>query len=298
MSIKTKLTVSEIQRFCMHDGPGIRTTVFLKGCPLHCEWCHNPETQKFSPELLYYGNRCIGCFSCADVCPNGVHGGENEHIIDRSNCTACALCANDCPSSALELCGKEMTFADILSIAEKDKAFYGETGGITLSGGEPFAQNEATVEFLKACRTQRISTAVETCGYCDTDILLSAIPFVDLFLWDIKDTNRSRHKKYTGASNELILKNLNAANEKNARIRLRCILVNGVNTDDEHYKSIARLASGINNFDGIDILPYHAYGGSKALLLGLRDNGKKEWIPDQTQIDRLNSILRDHGVIV
>ena len=194
--------------------------------------------------------------------------------------------------------GYEATAEEIFEKIKRYREYFGKDGGLTVSGGEPFAQNEATVEFLKACRLQGLSTAVETCGYCDTDILLSAIPFVDLFLWDIKDTNPARHKKYTGASNELILKNLNAANEKNARIRLRCILVNGVNTDEEHYKSIARLASGINNFDGIDILPYHAYGGSKALLLGLRDNGKKEWIPDQTQIDRLNSILRNHGIIV
>ncbi len=296
MNIKTKLIVSEIQRFCMHDGPGIRTTVFLKGCPLHCKWCHNPETQKNKPELLFYSNKCIGCLSCVSVCPNEVHRGAKEHIVERNNCISCASCASSCPSGALEMCGREMSYSDILSVAERDMAFYGEIGGITLSGGEPFAQNEAMVGFLKVCKERGLSTAVETCGYCNTNVLISAIPYVDLFLWDIKDTNQARHKEYTGVSNELILHNLKAANDMNARIRLRCILVNGVNTDDEHYKNIAELALGIKNLDCIEIIPYHAYGGSKAVLLGLEDNGKKEWIPEQVQIEQAKRVLRDYGV--
>lgn len=280
----------------MHDGPGVRTTVFLKGCTLHCAWCHNPETQKNMPEILFYSNKCIGCFSCVSVCPSKAHGAAREHTIDRDNCILCSSCASSCPSGALEMCGKEMSYSDILSVVERDMAFYGENGGITLSGGEPFAQNEATVELLKACKERGLSTVVETCGYCNTNVLRSAIPYVDLFLWDIKDTNQERHKQYTGASNELILHNLMVANDMNAKIRLRCILVNGVNTDEEHYENIAELARGINNLDCVEFIPYHAYGGSKAVLLGLEDNGKKEWIPNQSQIDRAKRILQNYGL--
>jgi pyruvate formate lyase activating enzyme len=296
MNVKTKLTVSEIQRFCMHDGPGVRTTVFLKGCPLHCKWCHNPEAQKNKPELLFYGNKCIGCLSCVSACPKEVHGGGNEHIILRNKCISCASCTNSCPSGALEMCGREMSCSDIISLVERDRAFYGEHGGITLSGGEPFAQNEATVELLKACKANGLSTVVETCGYCNTDVLISAIPYVDLFLWDIKDTNQARHKEYTGVSNELILRNLKVANDMDSRIRLRCILVNGVNTHEAHYENIAEIAKSIKHLDGVDIIPYHAYGGSKAVLLGLEDNGKKEWIPDEAQIEQAKKLLRERGV--
>ena len=296
MNVKTKLTVSEIQRFCMHDGPGVRTTVFLKGCPLHCKWCHNPEAQKNKPELLFYGNKCIGCLSCVSACPKEVHRGGNEHIILRNKCISCASCTNSCPSGALEMCGREMSCSDIISLVERDRAFYGEHGGITLSGGEPFAQNEATVELLKACKANGLSTVVETCGYCNTDVLISAIPYVDLFLWDIKDTNQASHKEYTGVSNELILRNLKVANDMDSRIRLRCILVNGVNTHEAHYENIAEIAKSIKHLDGVDIIPYHAYGGSKAVLLGLEDNGKKEWIPDEAQIEQAKKLLRERGV--
>ena len=280
----------------MHDGPGVRTTVFLKGCPLHCKWCHNPEAQKNKPELLFYGNKCIGCLSCVSACPNEVHGGGNEHIIRRNKCISCASCANSCPSGALEMCGREMSCSDIISLVERDRAFYGEHGGITLSGGEPFAQNEATVELLKACKANGLSTVVETCGYCNTNVLISAIPYVDLFLWDIKDTNQARHKEYTGVSNELILQNLKVANDMNSRIRLRCILVNGVNTHEAHYENIAEIAKNIKNLDGVDIIPYHAYGGSKAVFLGLEDNGKKEWIPGEAQVEQAKKLLRERGV--
>ena len=296
MNDKSKLTVSEIQRFCMHDGPGIRTTVFLKGCPLRCDWCHNPETQKSKPELLFYANKCIGCLSCVASCPNRAQTAENGHTLDRGNCTACAACVQTCPSGALELCGKEMQCSDILSVVEKDIAFYGENGGITLSGGEPFAQGRSTLELLRLCKTRGLSTAVETCGYCDTDVLRNALPYVDLFLWDIKDTDAARHLKHTGVSNEMILHNLKTVSDSGAKIRLRCILINGVNTNDAHYKSLAELALGIKNLDCIELIPYHAYGGSKALLLGREDNGKKEWIPEQAQIERAKRILNDHGV--
>ena len=152
MNTEMKLRVTEIQRFCMHDGPGVRTTVFLKGCPLRCAWCHNPETQKSIAELLFYQNKCIGCGECTISCPQGAHAIEKQHVIDREKCILCAECAKGCPTGALEICGNKYTVEEILSIAEKDRAFYGKSGGVTLSGGEPFAQGEAVIELLKACK--------------------------------------------------------------------------------------------------------------------------------------------------
>ena len=160
MSTDIKLKVTEIQRFCMHDGPGVRTTVFLKGCPLRCAWCHNPETQKVASELLFYQNKCIYCGSCVSDCSSSVHSVEKEHLIDRERCRLCSLCADNCPTGALKICGDDMSIEDILAIVEKDRSFYGEQGGITLSGGEPFTRRVATVELLKECKARGLSTAV------------------------------------------------------------------------------------------------------------------------------------------
>lgn len=292
------LNVTEIQRFCMHDGPGVRTTVFLKGCPLKCEWCHNPETQKSKTELLFYTKKCIGCTACEQACAVGAHKFDAKHEIDRQKCVVCGSCANMCPTGALELCGKKFTIDDILSTVKKDSAFYGNNGGITISGGEPFAQGKSVINLLRACKENGISTAVETCGYADEKILTDAVPFVDIFLWDIKDTDSERHKRYTGVSNSKILSNLNLVNAMNARIRLRCILVNGVNSTISHYSNVGDIAKTINNFDGVEILPYHAYAGAKSTFLGFEDNGNREWIPTDEQIAQMKSVLINKNVNV
>jgi pyruvate formate lyase activating enzyme len=191
-----------------------------------------------------------------------------------------------------------MTAEEILSVVEKDRAFYGDAGGVTLSGGEPFMQKDAALSLLKACKARGINTAVETCGCADTDLLREAVPYVDLFLWDIKDTNSERHKRFTGVSNETVLKNLREINETGARIRLRCILVNGVNTDKAHYEKIGDIAKSIRNFDGVEFIPYHAYGGTKATFIGKEDNGNTDWIPDELQTKEAKSFLRCRNITV
>ena len=298
MSTERDLTVTEIQRFCMHDGPGVRTTVFLKGCPLHCAWCHNPETQKLGPELFFYPNKCIGCRSCAAACPNGVHSFGEKHEIDRTKCVACGLCVEACPTGALEICGTKMSVEEILSVVEKDRAFYGRNGGITLSGGEPLAQKEKTLELLKASRERGLHTVIETCGFADTEILQKAIPLVDLFLWDVKDTENARHELYTGVSNETILRHLSLADAAGAATRLRCILVSGVNTDREHYRRVAELALSLKHCEGVEWIPYHAYGGTKATFFGGEDTGRKEWIPTPEQTGEAKEVLKAAGVNV
>ncbi len=191
-----------------------------------------------------------------------------------------------------------MTVSEILEKIERDRAFYGKTGGVTLSGGEPFSQGEATVTLLRTCKKYGISTAVETCGYVDPSLLKKALPYVDLFLWDVKDTDEARHKEYTGVSNKPILDCLKFANDLGARIRLRCILVNGINNDRGHYENIARIALSLQNFDGVEIIPYHAYGGTKSEFLGLENSGRTEWIPTQEQIEEAKNILRKSAVTV
>ena len=300
MNTELKLNVTEIQRFCMHDGPGVRTTVFFKGCPLRCAWCHNPETQRQKQELLFYPNKCIGCRLCEDVCSYGVHSFDltAKHTLDRKQCAVCGRCVMQCPTCALELCGRPRSIGEILTVVEKDRAFYGDLGGITLSGGEPLMQGEAVIELLKACKERGLSTVVETCGYADEGVLREAARYVDLFLWDVKDTNDLRHKEYTGVSNKGILKNLAIVNGARARIRLRCILVNGINTDETHYQNVAELARGLVNFDGVEWIPYHAYGGTKAVFVGGRDTGREEWIPSHEQIRQAVRVLKDRGVAV
>ena len=292
-----ELIVTDIQRFCMRDGPGVRTTVFLKGCGMRCLWCHNPETQKGSPELLYYAQKCILCGACAAICPNGVHTVlDDTHTLLRDACQNCGICTRVCPTKALDISGTKYSAEALIAIVERDRSFYGKAGGVTLSGGEPFLQKEGAIELLKMCRAKEINTAVETCGYFDPDVLEEAVPLTDLFLWDLKDTDDTRHREYTGVSNERIIKNLEYADRLGAKIRLRCILVNGVNTDEKHYRCVAEIAKRLSNSDGVELIPYHAYGGSKATFLGRPDNGRTEWIPSPNQLCAAKDILLAQGI--
>lgn len=311
MSQYLYLNVTEIQRFCMHDGPGVRTTVFLKGCPLRCRWCHNPETQQYSQEILYYEKNCISCGACVKVCTTGAHKLVQtsdqkttcvNHIFDRSKCLPCKesapLCSVVCPTLALKPALTQMTIPDILHIVERDRAFYGKTGGITVSGGEPLFQPEATLSLLENCKKAGIHTAVETCGFFSPEYLHRLSETADLLLWDLKDTDPARHKEYTGVSNEQILENLIKADALGCHIILRCILVNGVNTCLSHYENIANIFHRLSNCKEVNLLPYHAYSGSKMLPLGMNDNGKKEWIPTNEQINSAREFLKKHGVTV
>ena len=218
--------------------------------------------------------------------------------MEREKCVLCGKCANICPTGALEFCGKDLSIEGILAVVEKDRAFYGEQGGVTISGGEPLMQKEASIALLRACKERGLPTAVETSGYVDEDTLRTAVPLVDLFLWDIKDTDDARHQKYTGVSHQKIRKNLALADALSAKIRLRCILVSGVNTIETHYERIAEIALSLSACEGVELLPYHAYGGTKALFLGGEDNGKAEWIPSSAQIAQAKAVLEAEGVFV
>lgn len=282
-----KLTVSDIQRFCMHDGEGLRTTVFLKGCPLRCRWCHNPETQNRKKEVLFYKAKCINCRSCS-VCEKDAVSFGDERIFDRGKCIACGLCAENCPTKALELVGEEYTADEIINAVMRDIAFYGENGGVTLSGGEPMSQGEAVINLLEQFKKRNINTAIETCGYFSEKFIPELINCVDTFLWDIKDTDDKRHKEFTGVSNKIILDNLYRTDELGGKTVLRCIIVKGVNDDEEHFNNINNIYRRLKNCRGIEFIPYHTYGGSKFEALHGFDNGKADWIPDNDFIEKLH----------
>lgn len=261
--------IFNIQKFCINDGPGIRTTVFFKGCPLRCKWCHNPESNSVVPELLFSSDKCTGCKKCSAVCENGAHIITTEHILNRDNCTACGKCEAVCSAKALEIAGKTVSSDDVLKKVLSDKAFYEDSGGgITISGGEPFLQYGFLLDILKKAKEKGLHTCVETCGYTDREKLLEAAEYIDIFLFDWKISDSILHKKYTGVGNEKILQNLKALDENGSKIVLRCPVIPDVNDNEKHFKGIAETANRLKNIFGIEISPYHELGTSKLSGMG------------------------------
>ena len=265
--------VFDIQKFSVHDGPGIRTTVFLKGCPLRCVWCHNPESWSRQPQMLFDAGNCTGCRRCADVCPKGCHVFADEgHLFNRETCVACGACAEACFSEALEKCGEQKTSDEVLAEVLKDRLFYETShGGMTLSGGEPMAQFEFTRELLEKAKAAGLHTAVETCGFAEEEQYGALLPLVDLFLWDVKAVNPEKHRRFTECDNSLIINNLRYIDTHGAACRLRCPLVPGLNDSDDDLAAVADLANSLAHPQGIDVEPYHPLGVAKARRLGMTD---------------------------
>lgn len=262
-------TVFNIQRYSINDGPGIRTCVFLKGCPLNCIWCHNPESKSSKPELSFAENKCIGCGKCETVCPNSCHVfSVDGHSIDRSKCSLCGACAEVC-CGALEVIGKQMTAESVIKEACKDKPFYETSGGgVTFTGGEPFAQPAFLMELLRLAKEEGVHVCIETCGFVRREILEQAMEYVDLFLYDYKETDPEKHKTFTGVDSSLIQNNLCFLAESGKKIILRCPIIPGCNDTAEHLEAIAALAEKYDSIIRVDVEPYHPLGKTKAAQLG------------------------------
>lgn len=261
--------ILNIQHFCVDDGPGIRTTVFFKGCPLRCVWCHNPESHRSESEILYRADRCRACGACVAHCPQGAHTLAQRHQYDRERCLRCGKCATVCPVGALEQIGESRTVEEIMDELLSDRPFYAAShGGVTLSGGEPTAQPDFCEALLRACRREGLHTCMETCAWCSRDVLLRMIPHTDLFLVDFKLTDDRAHKTYTGVSNQQILENLALLRDRRIPVILRCPLIPDINATFSHYDFIADLANSHSNIIRIDLEPYHPLGVGKSEALG------------------------------
>jgi pyruvate formate lyase activating enzyme len=263
--------VFNIQRYAVHDGPGIRTTVFLKGCPLACLWCDNPESQASEPQIVFWENRCIHCGHCLADCPMTavLEDAQGWKYIDTDKCNVCGLCVEQCYAGALEQIGCMKTVAEVLAIVQEDRPFYDESGGgMTLSGGEPLAQPQFTLQLLKAAHARSIHTAIETSGYSPWDVWESLLPHLDLILYDVKEVDSKRHKSFIGISNELILDNLKKLAGTDIPIIVRRPVVPGYNDDPESIHALGRLVQKLETIREIDLLPYHRLGQNKYERLG------------------------------
>ena len=267
-----KGSIFHIQRFSLFDGPGVRTVVFLKGCPLRCIWCHNPEGWNPRKQILYSEKLCIGCGICAQACAHGCHSlSGNIHIYDRKHCTSCGACARACPGEALRISGAEMDTAEVMEQVLLDQEVYASSGGgVTLSGGEPLYQPKFSKEILKEAKRAGIHTCVETSGAGVQKDLLSLLPYTDLLYYDYKLTDSKAHLFYTGADLQQILENLSAAANTGVPIVLRCPIIPGINMEYTHYIGIARTASEASSIREIHLQPYHSLGEGKAAQLGIK----------------------------
>jgi pyruvate formate lyase activating enzyme len=292
--------IFSMQRFSIQDGPGIRTTVFVKGCPLRCTWCSNPESQDPDPEVMARQQKCQGCGECVAACSREAAVlVEGRVTIDRARCDLCMDCIEACPTGALEVSGEEITIEEAVHESCQDEPFYKNSdGGVTLSGGEPLYQPEFALHFLKACKDKGLSTAVDTCGHAAWEVLEEILAYTDLVLFDVKHLDPEMHRKGTGVPNDLILSNLGRILEsRRVRVWIRIPLIPGYNDSDEHARAVANLLAK-TPVEKISLLDYHEWGRPKYGFLGRDYPFDGEVGEDQEKLERWKGILEAEGLSV
>lgn len=294
-----KGVVFSIERFAVHDGPGIRTLVFLKGCPLKCLWCDNPESQKMESQIFLISDRCIGCRQCLSTCPQGATtlSESGEIIINRKLCTNCGKCVETCYAGARVLTGKQMSVTEALEEIKKDLVFYRNSdGGVTLSGGEPLMQADFSEQILKECHELSIHTAIETSGYADWQSIEHVLYHVDLILLDIKQMDSSKHRRYTGVPNEPILENAKKMSDLRIPMIVRVPIVPRYNDSEENIRTTTEFVLQLKSVESIELLTYHSYGAPKYHRLGMRYSLTELKPPSKECIERLKNIVISYGL--
>ncbi|MDO4789265.1 MAG: glycyl-radical enzyme activating protein [Johnsonella sp.] len=292
--------ILDIQKYSIHNGEGIRTTIFFKGCPLECKWCHNPESKSYRAEIMYNKEKCASCMRCVLNCPQkGIVEKNGFFPVPRDLCDACGCCVEGCFYGAREKAGKQYSVDEIMKEIDKDKMFYEQSnGGVTLSGGEVMAQDaEFVLQILKRCSRMGYSVNIDTCGYASFERFEKILPYVDTFLYDLKHMDGEKHKELTGKDNRLILENLKKLSEKGAKIHIRVPVIEGVNSDDE---SIARMADFVKNLNitMLSLLPYHEVGKSKYERIDMKYEGENFCAPSAERMEELKHIFERKNIKV
>ena len=298
--LSAKGLIFDIKKFSVHDGPGIRTTVFFKGCPLRCRWCHNPESQRLQPEVMLHPNRCIACLACLETCPQGaVTLNGNSVVTDRSNCLQCGICTETCFAEARQVVGREMSVSEVVTEVQRDISFYEESGGgVTFSGGDPLLQPDFLLGLLHACKEQEIHTVVDTSGSFPWRIVERIRPFVDLFLYDVKLIDDERHKEVTGVSNRRILANLEQLSIAGQAIVVRLAVIPGINDDEQNIRLTGEFLAKLPNLEKVALLPYHASAAHKYAGLNRPYQMPDVTPPDNQDLLALSAMLRQYGLSV